>query len=216
MCASARRDRFSSKITVVTLSVVNIWLRASDPVNIMRAAIVLSLIGYARQRTERALGNQHNSSVQTRADKYPSLLLWIMTASVMLLSTAGFAALIAWMPFLIGVSRDALPVSSIDSAKPVAAIDAATIPEEGLARRKVRCRECGLIESIRETQGHGKAISLIAAGRPVAENQNRISGRSASREITVRLEDGSSHVMTDANPAGWRLGERVLVIGSVD
>jgi hypothetical protein len=162
------------------------------------------------------LGNQHNSSVQTQADNSPSLLQWIITASVMLLSTAGFAALMAWMPFLIGASGDTLPVSPIESTNPVAAIDAVSLPEKGLARRKVRCRECGLIESIRETQGHGKAIPLIAAGRPVAEDQNRTPGRSARREITVRLEDGSSHVITDANPAGWRLGERVLVIGSVD
>jgi outer membrane lipoprotein SlyB len=118
----------------------------------------------------------------------------------------------AWMPFLIGASRDTLPVSSVKSAKPVTSIDAAKLPVKGPARRKVRCGECGWIESIRETRGHGEAVPLIVAGKPVAENQNRTPARSASREITVRLEDGSSRVIVDPNPGRLRLGERVKVI----
>lgn len=136
--------------------------------------------------------------------------------AVMLLSTAGFAALMAWMPAPTGVSRDTLPASSVELEEPGAAIDAATLPVKELARRKVRCGECGLIESIRETEGHGEAIPLIAAGRPVAENRNRTPARSASREITVRLEDGSSRVIVDANPGSLRLGERVKVIDGLD
>ncbi len=134
-----------------------------------------------------------------------------MTTTVILLSTAGFAALMAWMPFLIGPFRDTLPFSSVKSAKPVTAIGA-TLPVKGLARRKMRCGECGLIESIRETEGRGEAIPLTAAGRPAAENRNRTPVRSASREITVRLEDGSSRVIVDTNPGRLRLGERVKVI----
>jgi hypothetical protein len=154
--------------------------------------------------------------VQTQADKFPSLLLWSIGMAVMLLSTAGFAALVAWMPAPAGASRDTLPVSSVEREGPDAAIDAATLPEKGLARRRPRCGECGLIESIRETEGHGAAIPHIAAGSPVAENRNHIPVKSASREITVRLEDGSSRTIVDANPGTWRLGERVTVIAGVD
>jgi hypothetical protein len=136
--------------------------------------------------------------------------------AVMLLSTGGFAALMVWMPASTGASRDILPVSSVESAKPVAAMDPATLPAEGTARRKKRCDECGLIESIRETEGHGGAIPRAAAGRPAAENQNRAPVRSASRTITVRLEDGSSRVIIDANPGRWRRGERVIIIGGLD
>ena len=121
----------------------------------------------------------------------------------------------AWMPFPIGASRDILPVSSVESAKPIAAIDAATLPARGLARHKIRCGECGFIESTRE-MGHGDAIPIIAAGRPVAENRNRTPLRSASREITVRLEDGSSRVIVDSSSGRWRRGERVIVIGGID
>jgi len=60
----------------------------------------------------------------------------------------------------------------------------------------LKCRECGLIESIRETARQGEAILL----------------GSAAREITVRLDDGSNRVIVDMNPARWRLGERVSVI----
>jgi hypothetical protein len=139
-----------------------------------------------------------------------------MTATVMLLTTAGFAALVAGTPFLTGASRDPLPVSPVESAEPVTAIDAATLPAKALARRKAGCEECGVIESIRETQGHGKAAVLVASARPVAENQNRASMRPASREITVRLEDGSSRVIVDRNPGTLRLGERVKVIDGID
>jgi len=159
-----------------------------------------------------ALGDRHNSSVQTQSDKSPSPLLWIITTTVMLSSTAGFAALMAWMPFVIGASLDTLPVSSVESAKPVTAIDAAALPVKRLARPKLRCGECGWIESIRETQGHGEAIPLIAAGMRVAESRNRTPVRSAGREITVRLQDGSSRVIVDTNPGRLRLGERVKVI----
>ena len=136
---------------------------------------------YARQRTEKSFGDGHNSFVQIPAPK-PALLRWIMTTATMLATTAGFAALMAWMPLLLGASPDNLPVSQIDDAKSDATIDAGTQPLGGLARRKVKCAECGLIESIRET------------------------------EFTVRLQDGSSRVMIDANPGRLRVGERVKVI----
>jgi hypothetical protein len=153
--------------------------------------------------------------MQTLADNPPSLLLWGIGTAVTLLSTAGYAALITWMPAPTGASRDALPVSRVERAKPGATVDAGTLPLKKFARRKVRCDECGLIESIRETAGHGDAIPHRAAGGPVAKNRSATPVKSASREITVRLEDGSRRVIIDANPAKWRLGERVIVINGV-
>lgn len=126
--------------------------------------------------------------VQIQADKAPSLLPWITTTATTLASTAGFAVLMAWMPLLLGASPEALPTSRIEDATPDGTIDAGTEPLKGLARRNVKCAECGLIESIREMDGH------------------------TGREITVRLQDGSSRVMIDANPGKLRLGERVKII----
>jgi hypothetical protein len=167
---------------------------------------------YARQRTEKRLGDAHNSFVRTQADKSLSLLPRIMTTATTLASTAGFAVLMAWMPLLLEASRDTLPISIIEDATPEAMIDGGTQPLEGLARRKGKCAECGLIESIRETEEDSEAIPFIAAGGPMAENRNRLPARSAGREITVRLQDGSSRVMIDTNPGKLRLGERVKVI----
>jgi len=165
---------------------------------------------YARQRTERTSGDRHNFSVQTQSHKFPSLLLWGI--GMMLLSTAGLAALMAWMPAPTGASRDILTVSSSEHEKPGAAMDEATLPVKGKAPRKLKCRECGLIESIRETARQGEAILLTAADRPAAESRNGPAAGSAAREITVRLDDGSNRVIVDMNPARWRLGDRVSVI----
>jgi hypothetical protein len=177
-----------------------------------RGATVVFISPYARQRTEKPLGDDHTFFMQMRADKSSFLPPWIMTTATTLASTAGFAALMTSMPLLLGVSRDALPVSQIEDATPDATIDAGTQPLKGLARRNVTCPECGWIESIRETERTSEAIPFTAAGGPMAENQNRAPARSAGREITVRLQDGSSRVMIDANPGRLRLGERVKVI----
>ena len=160
------------------------------------------------------MGDRHDFFVQARGYKFPSLLLSGTGMAVMLLSMGGFAALMMWMLAPTGAPRDILPVS-VESAKPVAAMGAETLPAKETARRKKRCDECGLIESIRETEGHGEAIHSAAAGRPAAENRSRAPAKSAGREITVRLEDGSSRVIVDMNPGKWRRGERVIVIGGL-
>jgi hypothetical protein len=133
--------------------------------------------------------------VKIQADKAPSLLPWITTTAATLARMAGFAVLMACMPLLLGASRDTLPISQIEDATPDATIDAGTEPLKGLARRSVKCAECGLIESIRKTESDPEAVPSIAG-----------------HEITVRLQDGSSRVMIDANPRRFRLGERVKVI----
>lgn len=189
---------------------------------------------YARQRTEKGLGDRHTLSVQTQTNefryspqgirttgvapvpasatrfapltawgKWRSLPRWVTTTAVTLASTAGFAALMIWMPLLIGVE----PAKSAGEA-----IDAATLPPKELVRRKAKCAECGVIESIQETEGHGQASSVISASESPAESRNRTPPKSAAREITVRLEDGSSRVIVDMNPGRMRLGERVKVI----
>ena len=60
-------------------------------------------------------------------------------------------------------------------------------------------------------ENHGEAV-LQAARGTLAENPGSAPARSTNYEITVRLQDGSSRVMSDTNPGRWRLGERVKVI----
>ena len=58
---------------------------------------------------------------------------------------------------------------------------------------KARCDECGVIESTREVAAVGKSPAIY--------------------EITVRLGDGLTHVLSDASQANWRPGERIKLIG---
>ena len=54
-------------------------------------------------------------------------------------------------------------------------------------RSKARCKVCGIIESTRQVGG--------------------------VHEVTVRLSDRTTHVFSDSNPANWRPGERIILIG---
>jgi hypothetical protein len=63
----------------------------------------------------------------------------------------------------------------------------------GKARVKARCDECGVIHSMRRVAPVGNSPAIY--------------------EITVRLGDGSTHVLSDASPANWRPGERINLIG---
>jgi hypothetical protein len=69
-----------------------------------------------------------------------------------------------------------------------------------------------LIESIREVETDHEAAPSIAAGGPMVEDRNRTPVRSTRRQITIRLQDGSSRVMIETNPGGLRPGQRVKVI----
>jgi len=128
--------------------------------------------------------------MQKQDDNSPrSLPPRVKIRATTLAGAAGCAVLMAWMPLLLGASRDSLPVSPIEDATPDATIDAGTQPLKEFARAKMKCAECGSVESIRETEKESEAS-----------------------EITVRLQDGSSRVMIDTNPGRFRLGDRVKVI----
>ena len=81
--------------------------------------------------------------------------------------------------------------------------------------RALRCAECGVIESTREVEAPDEKTGVNASGRIAAGGE--IEGKRARlHEITIRLQDGSMRVITDANPASWRHGERVTIIAGLD
>ena len=109
---------------------------------------------------------------------------------------------------------------------------------------KWRCAECGVVQSVREiaTKGEGSGLGAVggavvggvlghqvgggrgqdiatvvgAVGGAVAGNEVEKRAKSGkSYEITVRLEDGSSRVINEANAPSWRTGDRVKVINGV-
>ncbi len=109
---------------------------------------------------------------------------------------------------------------------------------------KARCPECGVIESTREVDapGQGSAIGMVGgavvggllgnqvgsgSGNKIATVAGAVGGAVAGNEIekrvkttksyetTVRLEDGSTRVVSAPTPPTWRSGDRVKVVDGV-
>ena len=107
-----------------------------------------------------------------------------------------------------------------------------------------RCAECGVVQSVREiaTKGTGSGIGAVGGavvggvlghqvgggrGQDIATVVGAVGGAVAgnevekrvktgkSYEITVRLEDGSSRVINEANAPTWRTGDRVKIVNGV-
>ncbi len=118
---------------------------------------------------------------------------------------------------------------------------AAPLHMAGNAVAKTTCAECGVIESIREVEsraegtglgavggavvggllgnqvggGRGKDVMTVvgAVGGAVAGNQIEKQVKSTkSYAITIRLDDGSSRVINEANAPMWRTGDKVKVV----
>lgn len=86
------------------------------------------------------------------------------------------------------VVRDAMPDAR-------AGLDADALTGTGAIRVKLRCDECGFVESMR----------WVEAGNSTE-----------TYEITVRMRDGTAHINRDPNPANWRPGERIILIGGAN
>lgn len=75
--------------------------------------------------------------------------------------------------------------------------EAAYVPATpvGLGKPRARrdCEECGVIQSTRRVAADGDDAP-------------------PAYEITVRLGNGSTHVLSDASPARWRPGEQTILI----
>jgi outer membrane lipoprotein SlyB len=109
---------------------------------------------------------------------------------------------------------------------------------------KRACYDCGVIESVRETEKKGEGSGLGAAvggvaggvlghqtgggrGRDVMTVLGAIGGAVAghqieksvkkvkSYEIAIRFDDGSSQLVTQDNPPAWRSGDKVKLVNGV-
>ena len=81
--------------------------------------------------------------------------------------------------------------------------------------RASRCPECGVIESTREVGATDENAGVSGSSRIAADNEIEVKP-ARNYEITIRLQDGSMRVLTDARPASWRRGERGTIIAGVD
>jgi outer membrane lipoprotein SlyB len=109
------------------------------------------------------------------------------------------------------------------------------------APAKVHCADCGVIESTREvtTKGTGSGVGAVGGavvggllgnqigsgrGNTVATAIGAVGGAVAGNEVekrvkstkgyevTVRLDDGSSHVFNEQSAAAWQPGDRVKIV----
>lgn len=191
--------------------------------------------------------------MEPQTGKAPHALVWITAIALIVLSGAGVAALMGWIPASTSKPADAAAIATLDkpAAGPATAAPA-KVPARHVAEAKVpaapvaavKCAECGVIQSVREIEAKGEGTGLGAAGGAVvggvlgsqvgggngkkvmavvgavggAVAGNEIEKRvksTKSYEITVRFDDGTNRVITEANPPSWRSGDKVKVINGV-
>jgi outer membrane lipoprotein SlyB len=151
--------------------------------------------------------------------RYPYLPQLVVGIAVILFSTAGIAAIMGWRSSTDRPDRAiAPPVSAANAAKAVA-LAAPAVQKRARAKAKAKaralgkCAECGLIESIgdineRPDDSGAGATDASSAGDRITQSLDS----TAPSEMVVRMADGSRRVISNANPALWRLGERVVII----
>jgi hypothetical protein len=83
------------------------------------------------------------------------------------------------------------------------------------------CPQCGVIESMRQSDGSGDssrqgaidAKAILGSSGGASGGANAASATGKRYEFTVRFRDGSTAIFTETGPRVWRLGSRVMVIG---
>ena len=121
-------------------------------------------------------------------------------------------------------------------ARPAAVEQAAPVPVAAAA-----CAQCGVIESVREVTAKGQGSGVGAVGGAVVGGLlgNQVGGgrgqdvmtvvgavggamagnevekrvkTTRSYEVTVRLNDGSSRIISEASAPNWRTGDKVKIV----
>jgi outer membrane lipoprotein SlyB len=174
--------------------------------------------------------------METQAIKSPHPLVWVAAIALIVFCGAGIAAFMGWIPTSIGKPADDAALAKHSKASPAKAAPAKVAA--------VKCAECGVIQSVHEidTKGEGSGIGVVGGavvggvlgnqvgqgdGRKVATVIGAVGGAvagneiekrvktSKSYEITVRFDDGSSRVFTEASAPSWRSGDKVKVVNGV-
>jgi len=131
--------------------------------------------------------------------------------------------------------KHAAPVARVTPVAPPAPLPAAPV------MASARCAECGVIESVREVETKGQGTGLGAIGGAVAggllgsqiggghgkeamavvgavgggfagnEVEKRVKS-TKSYSITVRLDDGTTRMISEATAPAWRTGDKVRIV----
>ena len=183
--------------------------------------------------------------------KKPTHPLLILAAiAVILFCAAGIAAIMGWVP-KSGADSD-VPKLEAKAVTPEATAPKAHTTTAQAAKphslqtaqtpaAKAICRDCAVIESVREVEKTGDAngVGAVAGGvlggvvghqvgsgrgRDVMTVVGAVGGAVAGHEIeknmkktrsyqvTVRFEDGTSRVLAQPSEPSWRAGDQVRVV----
>jgi outer membrane lipoprotein SlyB len=180
--------------------------------------------------------------METQASKSPHPMVWVAAIAVVVFCGAGAAAFMGWIPSSTAKSGDEAKLAKLDAPKTSAAHRAATKTHS--APLAARCSECGVVQSVREidTKGEGSGLGAVGGavaggvlghqvgngdGNTIATVIGAVGGAVAGNEvekrvkttksyqITVRLEDGSIRVISEANATSWRSGDKVKLVNGV-
>ena len=194
-------------------------------------------------------------------------LIIIAAIAVSLFSLVGIGAVLGWIPTSVGGGASPAPVAQApEQAQPEPAKQAEQKPVVKRPKPVVRseppqpvaqavvpppppmvaaiCRECAVIEEVREVEkaGQGSGVGAVGGavvggvvghqvgggrGKDVATVLGAIGGGIAGHQIeknvkktkeyhiVVRYENGTKGLFVQATPPSWRIGDKVKVINDV-
>ena len=209
--------------------------------------------------------------MEAQAARHTHPLVIIAAVAITLFSLVGIGAVLGWIPTSVGnpgaastpvvAQAPEQPAPQPEEVKPVerkpavrprpvvrsepphVAAHAAVAPPPPVVVAAI-CRECAVIEEVREVEkagqasgagavggavvggvighqvggGRGKDIATIlgALGGGLAGNQiEKNAKKTVEYQIVVRYEDGTKGLFTQATPPSWRSGDKVKVVNGV-
>jgi len=210
--------------------------------------------------------------MQAQAVRHTHPLIIVAAVTVILFSVVGIGAVLGWIPTSVGnqsspnatvAQAPDQPAAQPEPAQPAEQKPAAVRPKHVTRSEPHQaapaasvappppapvvaaiCRECGVIEEVRQVEktgqasgagavggavlggvlghqvgsGRGKEVATIlgALGGGLAGNQvEKNVKKTVEYQIVVRYEDGSRGLITQATPPSWRKGDKVKVINGV-
>jgi len=186
------------------------------------------------------------------ARQYHPLVI-IAAIAVTLFSLVGIAAVLGWIPTSVGGGATAQAPAQPEAAKQAEEqhavkpkprpVHQAIVPPPPPQVAAI-CKECAVIEEVREVEKAGQASGAGAVGgavvggvighqvgggrgRDVATVLGALGGGLAGNQIEknakttkeyqifVRYEDGTKGLFTQPTPPSWRIGDKVKVINGV-
>jgi len=180
--------------------------------------------------------------METQTGKSLHPLIWVAGVVFILFCGAGVAAMMGWIGTSASKTVEPSPIGQLDKQPQPRAAERPHVARAAVA---ATCHECGVVQSVQEVDSNGAGGSGIGyaggalaggvLGHQVGEgNGNKLAtvvgavggallGNEAEKrvnttkafDITVRFDDGSSRVLTEANATSWHVGDKVKVVNGV-